>query len=159
MNRFSVTVSNGYRLHHAALPRKLMVNKKVESYEAKGLVTTNEQSKPSSGESHKNGEEIDVIVHAAKGTRQEWIEGSDPTHEFFTMDYSHVRRRRPIHNNKQEHPSIKKPLASGQHYKYAAFTMLIAFDSLFPTEAAVEKPAQASNPSSFPQSSPTISPS
>ncbi|KAI3503708.1 hypothetical protein L1887_32157 [Cichorium endivia] len=91
-------IANGYRLHHAALPRKLMVKKKVESYEAKGLVTTNEQSKPSSGESHKHGEEIDVIAHAAKGTRQEWIEGSDPTHEFFTMDYSHVRRRPPIHN-------------------------------------------------------------
>lgn len=28
---------------------------------------------------------------------QEWKEGIDPSH-FFTMDYSHIRRRRPIHN-------------------------------------------------------------
>lgn len=39
------------------------------------------------GEFHKKRrEEVEVMVHAAKGTRQEWIEGSDPTHEFFTMD-------------------------------------------------------------------------
>ncbi|XP_050225592.1 uncharacterized protein LOC126675061 isoform X2 [Mercurialis annua] len=31
------------------------------------------------------------------GTRQEWVERAD-TSEFFTMDYSRVRRRRPIHN-------------------------------------------------------------
>ncbi|XP_057481986.1 protein GOLVEN 6 [Actinidia eriantha] len=31
------------------------------------------------------------------GTRQEWMEGTD-TSEFFTMDYTKVRRRRPIHN-------------------------------------------------------------
>lgn len=33
-----------------------------------------------------------------KGTWQEWIEGNKDTSEFFTMDYSHVKRRRPIHN-------------------------------------------------------------
>ena len=31
------------------------------------------------------------------GTMQEWMEGADMS-QFFTMDYSHVRRRRPIHN-------------------------------------------------------------
>nr|GMD27385.1 probable root meristem growth factor 8 [Ipomoea batatas] len=39
--------------------------------------------------------------HARKGTRQEWMEGSDRdtvTSEFYTMDYHWVRRRRPIHN-------------------------------------------------------------
>ncbi|XP_034700322.1 probable root meristem growth factor 8 isoform X2 [Vitis riparia] len=31
------------------------------------------------------------------GTMKEWMEGADMS-QFFTMDYSHVRRRRPIHN-------------------------------------------------------------
>ncbi|KAI3729622.1 hypothetical protein L6452_18283 [Arctium lappa] len=88
-----------HQLDQPALPRKLMVNKKVEGYEAHDLVSYNEQNKASSDESHKKGETEEVVmVHAAKGTRQEWIERSDPTHEFFTMDYSHIRRRRPIHN-------------------------------------------------------------
>uniref|UniRef100_M1BQK7 Uncharacterized protein n=1 Tax=Solanum tuberosum TaxID=4113 RepID=M1BQK7_SOLTU len=37
------------------------------------------------------------VIHARKGTRQEWVEGKD-TSDFFTMDYHWVRRRRPIHN-------------------------------------------------------------
>ncbi|KAL3501542.1 hypothetical protein ACH5RR_035991, partial [Cinchona calisaya] len=37
------------------------------------------------------------MVHARKGTRQEWMEGAD-TSQFFTMDYVPVRRRRPINN-------------------------------------------------------------
>ncbi|KAJ0038129.1 hypothetical protein Pint_23444 [Pistacia integerrima] len=36
-------------------------------------------------------------MHGGKGTRQEWVEGTD-TSQYFTMDYSHVKRRRPIHN-------------------------------------------------------------
>ncbi|KAK3039784.1 hypothetical protein RJ639_027097, partial [Escallonia herrerae] len=36
-------------------------------------------------------------IHASKGTWQEWAEGADAS-QHFTMDYSHVRRRRPIHN-------------------------------------------------------------
>ncbi|XP_056166214.1 uncharacterized protein LOC115666024 isoform X2 [Syzygium oleosum] len=32
-----------------------------------------------------------------RGTWREWAEGTDPT-QYFTMDYSNVRRRRPIHN-------------------------------------------------------------
>ncbi|XP_030514564.1 protein GOLVEN 6-like isoform X2 [Rhodamnia argentea] len=32
-----------------------------------------------------------------RGTWREWGEGTDPT-QYFTMDYSQVRRRRPIHN-------------------------------------------------------------
>ncbi|KAH7516141.1 hypothetical protein FEM48_Zijuj10G0103600 [Ziziphus jujuba var. spinosa] len=41
-----------------------------------------------------------VMVHGNRGTRQEWMEGSDGTDPslFFTMDYSHVKRRSPIHN-------------------------------------------------------------
>lgn len=61
------------------------------------------------GELHKILVEVDVIVHVAKGTRQEWIEGSDTTHEFFTMDYSHVRRRWPIHNKSSLKTIINSP--------------------------------------------------
>lgn len=39
----------------------------------------------------------EVVLHGSKGTWQEWAEGTD-TSNFFTMDYSKVKRRRPIHN-------------------------------------------------------------
>ncbi|KAK1423203.1 hypothetical protein QVD17_18499 [Tagetes erecta] len=87
---------NGYQLDHPARPRKLMFNNKIEGYEAKDFVSSIGHNQASTGQSYKK--EVNVMMHATKGTRQEWIEGSDPTHEFFTMDYSHVRRRRPIHN-------------------------------------------------------------
>ncbi|KAM3269300.1 putative protein isoform X2 [Capsicum chacoense] len=48
---------------------------------------------PLTGKEHEGAK----MVHARKGTRQEWIEGKD-TSNFFTMDYNWVRRRRPIHN-------------------------------------------------------------
>ncbi|KAD7478744.1 hypothetical protein E3N88_01880 [Mikania micrantha] len=96
---------NGYQLHHLALPRKLMFNNEIEGYEAKNLVSSIGQN---TGKSYK--EEVKVMVHATKGTRQEeWIKASDPTHEFFTMDYSHVRRRRPIHNKSFRKTSIGSP--------------------------------------------------
>ncbi|KAJ0454990.1 hypothetical protein HanRHA438_Chr15g0698961 [Helianthus annuus] len=90
-----------YQLDQPALPRKLMFNNKISGFEVKDLVSYNGQNKAATDESHK--EEVKAMMHAAKGTRQEWIEGSDPTHEFFTMDYSHVRRRRPIHNKSFRH--------------------------------------------------------
>ncbi|XP_062153850.1 protein GOLVEN 6 [Alnus glutinosa] len=42
-------------------------------------------------------EKEQVVVHGSKGTWKEWVEGGD-TSEYFTMDYSKVRRRRPVHN-------------------------------------------------------------
>ncbi|KAL2546593.1 uncharacterized protein Fot_15826 [Forsythia ovata] len=39
----------------------------------------------------------DNLMHAAKGTWREWVEGDNKS-EYFTMDYTWVRRRRPIHN-------------------------------------------------------------
>lgn len=44
---------------------------------------------------YKNNKEQGV--KPGGGTRQEWVEGGD-TSQYFTMDYSHVKRRRPIHN-------------------------------------------------------------
>ncbi|KAK0574218.1 hypothetical protein LWI29_019895 [Acer saccharum] len=57
-----------------------------------------EEVTPSSGKQYKEEEKV---IHGngngSKGTRQEWVEGTD-TSQYFTMDYSHVKRRRPIHN-------------------------------------------------------------
>ncbi|KAK2635987.1 hypothetical protein Ddye_030779 [Dipteronia dyeriana] len=53
---------------------------------------------------HREEEEVapgkeEKVSHGngSKGTWQEWVEGTD-TSQYFTMDYSHVKRRRPIHN-------------------------------------------------------------
>ena len=48
------------------------------------------------GKSNKK-EQVNV-VHGSKGTWREWMEGGAEASEFYTMDYSHVQRRRPIHN-------------------------------------------------------------
>lgn len=40
-----------------------------------------------------------VVVHGSKGsTWQEWMDEGADRSEFYTMDYSQVRRRRPVHN-------------------------------------------------------------
>ncbi|PWA60592.1 hypothetical protein CTI12_AA368880 [Artemisia annua] len=78
-------------VHSPGLSRKLMPTKKVEGYGDQDLVFYNDQTEPLLGESRKTAEEVMVIG----------AQGSDSTH-FTTMDYSHVRRRRPIHNN--SHP-------------------------------------------------------
>lgn len=49
------------------------------------------------GKVHKKGGD-EAVVHVKKGTWQEWKEGMGDNSQFFTMDYTHVRRRRPIHN-------------------------------------------------------------
>ncbi|XP_050372171.1 uncharacterized protein LOC126790079 [Argentina anserina] len=57
---------------------------------------------------HKEGEFVEVMNRSSSGTWQEWTEGDDEdTSAFFTMDYSKVRRRRPIHNKSL------KPKAAG----------------------------------------------
>ncbi|XP_042500541.1 protein GOLVEN 6-like [Macadamia integrifolia] len=38
-----------------------------------------------------------VMLNGKEGTRQIWMERKDMW-QFFTMDYSHVRRRQPVHN-------------------------------------------------------------
>ncbi|KAD7116697.1 hypothetical protein R6Q59_006570 [Mikania micrantha] len=74
-----------------AMPRKLMLNPKVESIENKDLVSYNDDL---SGESHiRGGEELPTTTSSKVSIQ----ERSYPTH-VFTMDYSPVRRRRPVHN-------------------------------------------------------------
>ncbi|XP_049364961.1 uncharacterized protein LOC125829810 [Solanum verrucosum] len=75
-------------------PRKLKFNEHPNQVKSNGnqmnLVPLN--TAQLTGKEHE-GE----VVHARKGTRQEWVEGKD-TSDFYTMDYHWVRRRRPIHN-------------------------------------------------------------
>ncbi|XP_015164768.1 uncharacterized protein [Solanum tuberosum] len=75
-------------------PRKLKFNEHPNQVKSNGnqmnLVPLN--TAQLTGKEHE-GE----VIHARKGTRQEWVEGKD-TSDFFTMDYHWVRRRRPIHN-------------------------------------------------------------
>ncbi|KAF8039191.1 hypothetical protein BT93_B1674 [Corymbia citriodora subsp. variegata] len=52
----------------------------------------------SGGEGARGREPATTTLGKGKrGTWREWAEGADSTH-YFTMDYSQVRRRRPIHN-------------------------------------------------------------
>ncbi|KAI3817123.1 hypothetical protein L1987_10912 [Smallanthus sonchifolius] len=77
------------------LSRKLMLKNMDEGYGDQELVFYNDKKKALNvGETWKREEEVMVIG----------AQGSDPT-EFTTMDYSHVRRRRPIHNNSSPKPT------------------------------------------------------
>ncbi|XP_004297198.1 PREDICTED: uncharacterized protein LOC101298991 isoform X2 [Fragaria vesca subsp. vesca] len=97
-----------FQLH--ALPRKL----RLAEIEATVVGQEIQDSAPN----HKQQQKQNVLAAGAKpliheeeegaevmhrssssGTWQEWREGdADDTSVFFTMDYSQVRRRRPIHN-------------------------------------------------------------
>ncbi|XP_031272760.1 probable root meristem growth factor 8 isoform X2 [Pistacia vera] len=81
------------------LPRKLRVTAEVTVKQHGGPETmsrNNQESEPvQAGKKTYNKEKGEM--HGGKGTRQEWVEGTD-TSQYFTMDYSHVKRRRPIHN-------------------------------------------------------------
>ncbi|CAI9278696.1 unnamed protein product [Lactuca saligna] len=70
---------------YAAMPRKLLLNQKVEGIKDKNLV----HNEALSGESRKEA--------AAAASEQTMHEGSDLT-PLFSMDYTSVRKRRPVHN-------------------------------------------------------------
>ncbi|KAJ9554142.1 hypothetical protein OSB04_018187 [Centaurea solstitialis] len=75
------------------ITRKLMLQKTVEEYKNQDLAFDNDQKGALSNDVQENGEE--AMVNGAKRF--------DPTH-FSTMDYSHVTRRHPIHNNQFPKP-------------------------------------------------------
>ncbi|EEF47693.1 hypothetical protein RCOM_1466910 [Ricinus communis] len=87
-------------LDKAALPAAnqlvhvLTPEQQVKGHGGQVSTSNNKQKRDLSGKAH-HGEES--MINASRGTRQEWAEGTD-TSQFLTMDYSHVRRRRPIHN-------------------------------------------------------------
>ncbi|KAL8218566.1 hypothetical protein R6Q57_021939 [Mikania cordata] len=77
------------RVHSLRLSRKLMLKKMEEGYENQDLVfLKHKENAHNVGENLKRGNDVMVIK----------AQGSDPT-QFTAMDYSYVRRRRPIHNN------------------------------------------------------------
>ncbi|XP_044494716.1 protein GOLVEN 6-like isoform X2 [Mangifera indica] len=78
------------------LPRKLRVTAEVKQHGAPDTMSSNkQQNEPVHSGKTKNKEK--GVMHGSKGTWREWVEGTD-TSQYFTMDYSHVKRRRPIHN-------------------------------------------------------------
>ncbi|KAI9091977.1 hypothetical protein K1719_027912 [Acacia pycnantha] len=91
--------------HHLSLPpfpRKLMSTQQqvLEHDEATQGASRNNDKENFSGKEEEKEEKMKMVVGKKKkktGTRQEWVAGEDPS-QYFTMDYSSVRRRRPIHN-------------------------------------------------------------
>ncbi|XP_061989876.1 uncharacterized protein LOC133708432 [Rosa rugosa] len=62
---------------------------------------------------HKEEEGVEVKHRSSSGTWQEWMESNDEdTSAFFTMDYSKVRRRRPIHNKSLKPKGVKVAAAA-----------------------------------------------
>ncbi|KAK9191544.1 hypothetical protein WN943_020157 [Citrus x changshan-huyou] len=83
------------QLSRLTLPRKLRVlTAEVKGLEAQDKMTHKEDVSAGNTNRLNNKEQG---VKPGGGTRQEWVEGGD-TSQYFTMDYSHVKRRRPIHN-------------------------------------------------------------
>ncbi|KAJ6432007.1 hypothetical protein OIU84_019301 [Salix udensis] len=86
------------------LPRKLRILlddqevAAVKSYEDQSSrASLNKQKGDSAPGKAYHKEQDGVTGGRPAGTWREWAEGTDKSH-FFTMDYSLVRRRRPIHN-------------------------------------------------------------
>ncbi|KAK4260958.1 hypothetical protein QN277_004015 [Acacia crassicarpa] len=94
---------NAHYLSLPPFPRKLMSTEQqvVGHEEATQGASRKNDKEISSGKEEEKKEKMKVVVGKKKkkktGTRQEWVEGEDPS-QYFTMDYSRVRRRRPIHN-------------------------------------------------------------
>ncbi|XP_040940696.1 protein GOLVEN 6 [Gossypium hirsutum] len=69
--------------------------KTFKGNEAHHSIRNSKQKENASGKAYQKER---GTVHASRGTRQEWMESGTDISQYFTMDYSHVRRRRPIHN-------------------------------------------------------------
>ncbi|XVE91679.1 hypothetical protein REPUB_Repub01dG0031300 [Reevesia pubescens] len=93
--------AKGVQLSAPTLPRKLRFTEEVafKGNGAQNSISNTEQkeavSVDKSGKAYQNEQ---ATMHGSRGTRQQWVEAGPDFSHFFTMDYSHVRRRRPIHN-------------------------------------------------------------
>ncbi|XWS69586.1 hypothetical protein CRYUN_Cryun04dG0192000 [Craigia yunnanensis] len=87
--------AKGVQLSPHTLPRKLRFTE-VKGNEAQQSISNTEQKKDVSGKEAYQKEQ--ATMHGSRGTRQQWLEGGPDISQYFTMDYSNVRRRRPIHN-------------------------------------------------------------
>ncbi|XP_021292814.1 probable root meristem growth factor 8 [Herrania umbratica] len=89
--------AKGVQLSLPTLPRKLRFTEELVAFKGNGAqhsISNTKQKEDISGKAYQKEE---ARVHGSRGTRQEWVEGPDVS-QYFTMDYSNVRRRRPIHN-------------------------------------------------------------
>ncbi|CAL0315267.1 unnamed protein product [Lupinus luteus] len=88
---------NNYRqqLSLPALPRKLRFIDKVEEYaEVRDLASHKQNDYLPAVKQYRR---IQNMMVGMKNSKQEWMEGDNPS-KFFTMDYHNVRKRPPIHN-------------------------------------------------------------
>ncbi|XP_022775752.1 probable root meristem growth factor 8 [Durio zibethinus] len=90
--------AKGVQLSPPTLPRKLRFTEEVteKRNEAQHSISNTKQKDDVSGKTYQKKE---ATVHGSRGTRQQWMEEGGPDiSQYFTMDYSQVKRRRPIHN-------------------------------------------------------------
>ncbi|RDX91790.1 hypothetical protein CR513_26174, partial [Mucuna pruriens] len=90
-------VNTNLQLSLTTVPRKLRFTEKVkEDDEARDLASYKQENSFAAGKQYHRKQNM---VLGKKGTRQEWMEVDvDDPSQYFTMDYTRVRRRRPIHN-------------------------------------------------------------
>ncbi|XP_044490204.1 protein GOLVEN 6 [Mangifera indica] len=83
------------------LPRKLRITAEVSVTQHEGTDTRSRNKQKHEHELFQAGKKTHNKekgeMHGSRGTWEEWVERTD-TSEYFTMDYSNVKRRRPIHN-------------------------------------------------------------
>ncbi|KAJ4710694.1 hypothetical protein OWV82_016848 [Melia azedarach] len=103
---------NGVDDDQLSLPRKLRftaeVTKQVQGHggDQNSMTDDNKvkvkEDAPAAGNMVYNKKQGEVMhgsrSNNKKGTRAEWVERGGDISQYFTMDYSHVKRRRPIHN-------------------------------------------------------------
>ncbi|XP_022725162.1 probable root meristem growth factor 8 [Durio zibethinus] len=89
--------AKGVQLSPHTLPRKLRFTEEVavKGNEAQQSISNTKLKEDISGKAYPKERET---KHGSRGTRQEWMEGGPDISQYFTTDYSHVRRRSPIHN-------------------------------------------------------------
>ncbi|XP_039007025.1 probable root meristem growth factor 8 [Hibiscus syriacus] len=84
---------------YPSLPRKIRFTEEAVAVKVNDVhhsISSTKHKEHVSGKAYQKEEAR--LVHGSRGTRQEWVEsGADISH-YFSMDYTHVRRRRPIHN-------------------------------------------------------------
>ncbi|CAK9316784.1 unnamed protein product [Citrullus colocynthis] len=77
------------------------VDEKVEAHGFQVAKQKDNQKENVSGQSYKR-EEKGMNLNSGKGGK--WVNVADMSSQVFTMDYAHLKRRRPVHNM-----SFKRP--------------------------------------------------
>ncbi|KAG7032145.1 hypothetical protein SDJN02_06188 [Cucurbita argyrosperma subsp. argyrosperma] len=81
------------------LSRKFKMLEEAKVVEAHGFQASkqeDEQKETVSGQAYKREEN--------KGKGRKWGNVADMSSRFFTMDYAHIKRRRPVHNMSRQRP-------------------------------------------------------